>query len=109
MELQVIIMVVSEQQNRVRTISEKQFRLSVILQETIMWAVLWDIMMWKQEWRTIHLQEDILKNKGTFVGGYVGLNASKALLEDQLLVSNPNVVTGEYCVSGIIGGSISNK
>ncbi len=34
------------------------------------------------------MQEVYIKASGTFVGGYVGLNASKALLEDQLLVSN---------------------
>lgn len=47
-----------------------------------------------------------IKGTGTFVGGYTGLNASKALLEKQILNSNPNEVSGKYCVSGIIGGNI---
>lgn len=47
-----------------------------------------------------------IKGSGVFVGGYAGLNTSKALLQDQILDSNPNEVTGAYCVSGTIGGNI---
>lgn len=49
-----------------------------------------------------------------FVGGYAGLNASLDLLMDQtrttarLIHSNPNKVSGTYCVGGNIGGNIIN-
>lgn len=47
-----------------------------------------------------------IKGKGAFVGGYAGFNASVELLSENTLKSNPNEVTGEYCVSGTIGGNI---
>ena len=48
---------------------------------------------------------------GSFVGGYAGLNASISLLMDEenegrFLNSNPNQVTGAYCIGGTIGGNI---
>lgn len=47
-----------------------------------------------------------IKGKGVYVGGYAGFNASVELLRENTLKSNPNEVTGEYCVSGTIGGNI---
>ena len=47
---------------------------------------------------------------GSYVGGYAGFNASRYLLEKEsgegrVIYSNPNEVTGAYCVGGIIGGN----
>lgn len=47
-----------------------------------------------------------IKGTGSFVGGFAGLNVSKSLLAGQIINSNPNEVTGKYCVSGTIGGNI---
>lgn len=47
-----------------------------------------------------------IKGTGTFVGGFAGINVSKSLLAGQIIESNPNEITGKYCVSGTIGGNI---
>lgn len=44
---------------------------------------------------------------GSFVGGFAGVNAATELVSNnKRLVSNPNEVTGQYCVGGIIGANI---
>ena len=52
------------------------------------------------------LEGGFIKGTGVFVGGYAGFNSSVELLRDNTLKSNPNEVTGGYCVSGTIGGNI---
>lgn len=46
------------------------------------------------------------RDTGCYVGGYAGLNVSENLIMDGRLNSNPNEVTGAYCVGGTIGGNI---
>lgn len=48
---------------------------------------------------------------GSYVGGYAGFNASKYLLmkedgQGRVIASNPNEISGTYCVGGIIGGNV---
>lgn len=52
------------------------------------------------------LEGGFIKGTGVFVGGYAGFNSSVELLRNNTLKSNPNEVTGGYCVSGTIGGNI---
>ncbi|MDD3403020.1 MAG: hypothetical protein PHQ72_06655 [Hespellia sp.] len=47
-----------------------------------------------------------VSGSGSFVGGYAGCNRALQLLEGRALVSNPNEVSGTYCVGGIVGGNI---
>lgn len=45
--------------------------------------------------------------KGSFAGGFAGVNTAAELVSNnKRLVSNPNEVTGQYCVGGIIGANI---
>lgn len=41
-----------------------------------------------------------------FVGGYVGLNMDKTVFTNPRIDSNPNRVTGDYFVGGVIGGNL---
>ena len=54
-----------------------------------------------------------IKAEGSFVGGMIGLNASKEILETNgeealanPMISSPNEVSGDFCVGGVIGGNI---
>lgn len=45
--------------------------------------------------------------KGSFVGGFAGLNASEKLLDGMSIISNPNEVSGTFCVGGTLGANMA--
>ena len=47
-----------------------------------------------------------VKASGCYAGGYAGVNVSGKLISGKFLRSNPNEVSGAYCVGGTIGGNI---
>ncbi len=60
-----------------------------------------------------NLSGGYIKGTGAFIGGIIGLNASKEIFETgadeaaaNQLISNPNEVSGDFCVGGVIGGNI---
>ena len=60
-----------------------------------------------------NLSGGYVKGTGAFVGGIIGLNASKEIFETSAdeavanqLISNPNEVSGDFCVGGVIGGNV---
>lgn len=48
-----------------------------------------------------------VRGQGCYAGGYAGFNASLDLTDGRYISSDPNEVTGKYCVGGTLGANVT--